>query len=187
MFSNETKKHLPMVITYSRIVLTIPIVILILVGHNYFIAAILFVIASFTDWLDGFLARKFSAESSMGKLMDPIADKILVLGALIVLLNVGRIDPIMVIILLSRDIFIGGIRSVAAANNIIIAAKPFGKWKTAFQMTSVPILLISDYSHYFWDLPLEKIGYYGLWISVSLSLISGMQYTFGYYKGHTNV
>ncbi len=143
------------------------------------ISAGLFILASLTDWFDGMLARRFGVESNMGRLMDPIADKILVLGALIMLLSMGRVDPIMVFLFLARDTFIGGIRSVAAANNQIIGAKPFGKWKTGFQMTAIPCLLIYEP---LWGLPLANIGYYGLWVSVGLSLISGFEYTLGYYR-----
>ena len=96
------------------------------------------------------------------------------------LLALGRVDPFMVILLSGRDIFIGGIRSVAAANQVIIAAKPFGKWKTGFQMVSIPILLINVE---LMGIPFPAIGRTGLWISVLLSCVSGLQYTYGYWKG----
>ena len=91
----------------------------------------------------------------------------------------GRVDPVMVFLFLARDIFVGGIRAVAATNNMVISAKPFGKWKTALQMASLPCLLVYDPVM---GIPLADIGYYGLWISVGLSLISGVEYTMGYYK-----
>lgn len=170
--------------TYMRILLT-PIIILTFYvewpGKDW-IGAGLFIFGSLTDWLDGYWARKFDAESAMGKFMDPIADKILVLGALIMLLSIHRVDPLMVILLLSRDIFIGGLRSVAAANNVIISAQPFGKWKTAIQMIGIPLLLIHP-SHF--DMTNQQLGYWLLWLSVILSLGSGMQYTFGYYRGRS--
>jgi CDP-diacylglycerol--glycerol-3-phosphate 3-phosphatidyltransferase len=144
------------------------------------VAAILFILGSLTDWLDGFWARKYQCESNMGKLMDPIADKILVLGALVVLLSMLRVDTVTVFLLLGRDIFIGGLRSVAAANQVIIAARPFGKWKTAFQMVGIPCLFIYEPTL---GLPLAEIGRSLLWLSVVLSVISGFQYTLGYYKG----
>lgn len=114
--------------------------------------------------------------------MDPIADKILVLGAIVMLLAMARVDPVMVFLLIARDIFIGGLRSVAAANQVVIAAKPFGKWKTAFQMVAIPCLLIYDT---IWWIPLADIGFAGLWISVGLSLISGAEYTLGYYRSRS--
>ena len=114
--------------------------------------------------------------------MDPIADKIIVLGALIMLLSVHRVDPLMVLLLLSRDIYIGGLRSVAAANNVIIAAKPFGKWKTAIQMVGIPMMLI-DCS---WSgVSTQHFGYVLLWVSVILSIGSGAQYAIGYYRGRS--
>lgn len=143
------------------------------------ITAIIFVIGSITDYYDGYFARKYKIESDEGRLMDPIADKILVLAALVVLQHLNRVDPVMVTILLSRDILIGGIRSVAAARQIIIAAQPSGKWKTALQMIAIPCLFIHDP---ILGLPLAQIGYYGLWLSVVLSLISGFKYTAGYYR-----
>lgn len=142
-------------------------------------AAVLFGLASVTDWLDGHFARKFKVESNMGRFMDPIADKILVLGAIVMLLTMNRVDPVMVFLFLARDIFIGGIRSVAAANNLIIAAKPFGKWKTAAQMVAIPCLLIWEP---IFNIPIANIGYWCLWVSVGLSLLSGAEYTVGYYK-----
>ena len=175
------KKQLPMIATSSRMAFA-PILIIVLyidLWWSGWTAAIVFIIASLTDWLDGYWARKYQAESPMGKLMDPIADKILVLGPLIMLLDLNRVDPFMVLILLTRDIFIGGLRSVAAANQVVIAAKPFGKWKTAFQMTAIPCILIY---HPIFNLPIYEIGYYGLWVSALLSLISGVQYTHGYYR-----
>lgn len=176
------QQDLPMFFTYLRMAVA-PVVIAVMyipwiwAGWT---AAILFIFGSFTDWVDGYLARKFQVESVAGKLLDPIADKVLVLGAITMLLSMNRVDPAMVFLLLSRDIVIGGVRAIAAANQIIIAAKPFGKWKTAFQMVGVPCLLI--YDPLFGVIPLARIGLICLWISVVLSLISGVQYLLGYYR-----
>ncbi len=180
--TSNWKHNLPTVLTFSRLGLAPVILAVLMSGWSWagWLAAVLFIIASLTDWLDGFFARKYKVESNMGRLMDPIADKILVLSAIVMLLAMGRVDPIMVFLFLARDIFIGGIRSVAAANNMVISAKPFGKWKTAFQMVAIPFLLV--YEPIF-KLPIADIGYYGLWVSVGLSLISGAEYTMGYYKG----
>lgn len=176
------KRNLPMLLTYSRAAAAPVILGILMSGWTFagWAAGIFFILASITDWLDGHFARLYHVESNMGRFMDPIADKILVLGAIVMLLAMGRVDPIMVFLLLGRDIFIGGIRAVAAANNLIIAAKPFGKWKTAFQMVAIPCLLI--YEPIF-HIPIADIGYYGLWVSVGLSLISGAEYTIGYYSG----
>lgn len=173
--------ELPMYFTYLRI-LTAPVVMLVLYIPwiwSGWTAAVLFFLGSLTDWADGYFARRFKAESTAGKLMDPIADKLLVLGPIIMLLAMNRVDSAMVFLLLARDIFIGGVRSIAATNQIIISAKPFGKWKTALQMAGVPCLLI--YDPLFGTVPLAKIGYVALWVSVVLSLVSGIQYTMGYF------
>ncbi len=170
-----------MLLTYSRAGAAPLIVAVLMLGGQWagWISAVLFGLASLTDWLDGHFARRFKVESNMGRFMDPIADKILVLGAIVMLLTMGRVDPVMVFLFLARDIFIGGIRSVAAVDNLIIAAKPFGKWKTGVQMVAIPCLLI--YEPLF-GIPIADVGYYGLWVSVGLSLISGVEYTVGYYK-----
>lgn len=145
-------------------------------------AALLFAIASATDYFDGYYARKFNAVSAMGQFMDPIADKILVTSTLVMMSFLHLIDPWMVVLILGRDTFIGGIRSVAAAEGVIIAAKPAGKWKTAMQMVAIPAVMVGDVS----GIPLLTIGYYVLWISVILSITSGVEYYLGYVKGKKN-
>lgn len=158
----------------------VPVIVAFLYPNNLplnLTAAILFIVTSITDYYDGYFARKYNATSNMGKFMDPIADKILVTSVLVMLVPSDRIDPLMVIIILARDTFIGGIRSVAAADQIIIDAKPTGKWKTALQMIAIPAVMIDQKA---FGIPFEKIGYYVLWISVILSLTSGIQYYLGY-------
>ncbi len=142
-------------------------------------AAGLFIMASITDWLDGHLARKFNVISNMGKFMDPIADKILVATVLIMLIPSKKVGPIVVLLLLARDILIGGIRSVAAADRVIIDAKAAGKWKTGMQMVAIPALLI-DLE--FMGVEFREIGFWLLWISVLLSLFSGYQYVKVYFE-----
>ena len=174
------KKSLPMIATDARFLLA-PLLFLALFNTPRMcaIVAFIFVVASLTDWLDGYWARKFQAESNMGKFMDPIADKILVLVALVVLLQLRRIDPFSLTIILARDLFIGGLRSVAAANQVIIAAKPAGKIKTALQMVAIPCMLID---FHLGSVTTLRLGQIGIWISVVLSLWSGTQYTLGYYR-----
>lgn len=175
----DWKMKLPMWITMSRIAM-VPAIILCLIPQelnlNIFAAA-LFIIASISDYYDGYFARKYNAISTMGKFMDPIADKILV-TSILVMLTPAKIDPFMVILILARDTFIGGIRSVAAADHVIIAAKSTGKWKTALQMIAIPAVMIGDLG----SIPLEKVGYALLWISVFLSILSGIEYYSDYLK-----
>lgn len=168
-------------ITMSRIVM-VPVIVALMFPNQLqgnVVAALLFIIASSTDYFDGYFARKYNATSTMGKFMDPIADKILVTSILVMLVATQRIDVLMVIIILARDNFIGGLRSVAASDQIIIDAKPAGKWKTALQMVAIPAVIIDQR---YLGIPFEKIGYWVLWISVVLSVTSGFEYYFGYLK-----
>ena len=182
MTPTEWQKNLPMRITMSRIFM-VPVIVAAMWPNNLFwnlSAAILFMIASGTDYFDGYYARKYNAVSNFGKFMDPIADKILVTSVLAMLLSQGKIDVWMVVIILARDNFIGGIRSVAAADQIIIDAKPAGKWKTAMQMIAIPIVIIGNNLP---ELPyFDKVGYAVLWVSVVLSITSGIDYYLGYLK-----
>jgi CDP-diacylglycerol--glycerol-3-phosphate 3-phosphatidyltransferase len=180
------QQKLPMQITMSRILL-VPVIVALLVpqtlGLNV-VAAGLFILASITDYYDGYFARKYNAVSNLGKFMDPIADKILVTSILVMLIPYDRIDPYMVIVILTRDTLISGLRSVAAADQIIIAAQASGKWKTALQMVAIPAVIIGEN----WaGLPFDKIGYWVLWISTCLSVSSGIQYVLGYLKSRQKV
>lgn len=178
------KRELPMWLTWSRMLVCIPMTIVILTLEKRtagWIAAALFIIAAITDWLDGYFARKFHAQTTMGKFMDPIADKILVSTILILLVPSGAVHPVLVIIILGRDIFIGGIRSIAAADRLIIDAKATGKWKTAVQMVAIPAVLVdvplvSDSLGPLYNISTQTVGHGLLWISGILSLISGLEY-----------
>lgn len=177
----EWQKQLPMWITFSRMLMA-PVIVALLYPNELWLnvtAAILFMLASITDYWDGYFARKFKAVSNMGKFMDPIADKVLVTSILVILIPSQKIDPLMVIIILARDTLIGGLRSVAAESQIIIDAKPAGKWKTALQMIAIPAVMI-DQSVF--GIHFEKIGYWTLWVSVVLSITSAIEYTLGYFK-----
>lgn len=169
------KRFLPIQLTFSRIYI-LPILIPLIVHEGYLwdiAAAILFAIASLTDAWDGALARKWNLVSSFGKFMDPVADKILVSSVLIALLYLNKIDPWLVMLLLGRDTFIGGVRSAAAADKLIIDAKPTGKWKTGFQMVGIVMVILETFPGAPW---LGDSGRVILWISVVLSLLSGYQY-----------
>jgi len=179
---NSWQKKLPMQITMSRVYI-LPLIIGLMWPNQFLwncLAAGLFVIASITDYYDGHFARKYGAVSNMGKFMDPIADKILVTSVLVMLLSQAKIDVVMVIIILMRDTFIGGIRSVAAADQIIIDAKATGKWKTALQMIAIPLIMINEIPQL--PLPIGKIGWGALWITVFLSVLSGWDYFKSYKK-----
>jgi CDP-diacylglycerol--glycerol-3-phosphate 3-phosphatidyltransferase len=172
--SSSWRKNLPMWITFSRVAM-IPFLVALMLGKTQayeWASALLFAIASITDYYDGYFARKFNAISNMGKFMDPVADKILVSSVFVMLLYLNKIDPYMVILILARDTYIGGLRAIAAADQFVIDAKAAGKWKTAMQMGAIPFLIIGDIG----NIPLSKWSYIILWLSVVLSLTSGWEY-----------
>jgi len=166
---------LPNIITISRILFVPLIVVALWQGtvQGGYIAAALFILASLGDYLDGYLARKYQVESVLGKFLDPIADKILVTSTLVMMIPAREVNPILVIILLSRDNLVNGIRAVAASENLIIAAGQLGKWKTAIQMVSIPAVLIREPVGF---IPSYDLGIALLWLSVILSAYSGFQY-----------
>lgn len=106
------------------------------------ISLAIFVIASMTDWLDGYLARKNNLVTDFGKFMDPLADKLLVCSAIICLMDMGKIPSWIVIIIIAREFIISGFRLVASDNGIVIAANYWGKFKTVFQMLMIIVMLM---------------------------------------------
>ena len=113
-----------------------------------YVAAVIFILASMTDWLDGYLARKNNQVTNFGKFMDPLADKLLVCSALICLLSNGMISTVVVLIIIAREFIISGFRLVAVDNGIVIAASWWGKAKTISQMIMI-ILLIASFGGIF--------------------------------------
>lgn len=141
-----------------------------------FLAWLIFALAAFTDWLDGYLARKFHSESVLGKLMDPLADKLLVTAALIMLIPLERIPAWVCLIIIAREIFITGIRGLAASKGVVVAADNLGKIKSNFQYYGVGLLIF--------PLDLLPIPYQYesammlIYISVALSIWSAANYTY---------
>lgn len=181
MKATQWQQQLPLWLTYFRMAAVPFIVVLILLKPTFWnwSSAVLFVLAALSDWLDGYFARKYKTESDLGKLLDPIADKFLVSTVLILLIPLERIEALLVVLLLNRDIIINGLRSFAASQGKIISAGSLGKWKTAVQMVAIPAILIYENVG---PLSGQWIGYWGLWLSLILSLISAAQYLWGYLK-----
>lgn len=171
---------LPLYLTASRIVLVLPTALFLYLDTNLgrYLAAFCFIVASITDYYDGYFARKLNSVTNLGKFFDPVADKILVSSVLILLLTKQAVDPWMVILFVTRDTVVGGIRSVAAADGIVIDAQSVGKWKAALQMIAIPMLLLHDLHP---NIPNNKLGYGLLWLSVLLSLKSGYDYCLAYF------
>lgn len=141
----------------------------------------IFVLAAITDWFDGYLARATKAVTIYGKLMDPLADKFLVVATLIMLQNLGRIDPYVVIVLICREMGITSLRALASAEGVIIAAGSGGKWKAALQMIAIPFLLIM--APLYGSVDTQKVGIVLIYVSILLSLYSALTYAMDFFRG----
>lgn len=135
------------------------------------IALAIFVLASFTDMLDGKIARKYNLVTNFGKFMDPLADKLLVSAALIALISLGKIPAWVVIVIISREFIISGFRLIASDNGVVIAASYWGKIKTVTQMVMI-VLLLADFSNSVMDI-LETVFIY---LALALTVISLVDY-----------
>jgi CDP-diacylglycerol--glycerol-3-phosphate 3-phosphatidyltransferase len=171
--------NLPNVLTLSRIGLIPVFVGLFLIEPSPFIAVVsaaVFAAASMTDWLDGYLARRHQQITDFGKLLDPIADKVLVLAALVVLVEANRAPGWLVIILLAREFAITALRAVAAIDGHIIPADRLGKWKMVAQTAAVLVLILEP------ALPTwgHRVGLGLLVAATVLALVSGWQYASAY-------
>mgnify|MGYP001493901497 FL=1 len=174
-------KNLPNVLTISRIVLLAPLLIMIYLPNDQLnlISVILFILIALTDFFDGFFARRQNITSEFGKMLDPIADKLLVVGVLIVLMIKGTIEDLSILpalLIIFREIFISGLREFAANRNsqASIDVSQVGKLKTAIQMLSLLLILSSLVLKNL--IILLNIGIIFLWISMLLALISGYKY-----------
>ncbi|MCC6543439.1 MAG: CDP-diacylglycerol--glycerol-3-phosphate 3-phosphatidyltransferase [Nitrospirae bacterium] len=178
--------NLPNFLTILRILL-IPFFIIVfavpsITRSNW--AAIIFILASLTDWIDGYIARKYGQVTLSGKLLDPVADKLLVLSALIMLVEFHRVPSWLAIVIVGRDVAITGLRAIASSIGIVIAAKEMGKIKTLVQIIAI-VFLILNYPVFFSSrvIDLHTFGSVILWYSAILSLISAGDYIFRFWKG----
>ena len=136
--------NLPNKLTLARVIAVPFFIVIYLLGHIY-TATIIFILASATDALDGHIARSRGLVTNFGKIMDPLADKILVISALVILVQLGDVAGWMLIVILAREFIVAGLRTVAAADGIVIAAGFSGKLKTVSQMIAVPLLLLKNW------------------------------------------
>ncbi len=176
----------PNYLTLLRIVLVPAVVACLMVRGPWwdFTAAAIFGVAGLTDYLDGYYARKLKLETVYGKLMDPLADKFLVICSYIMLQHLGWINPLVVMILACREFTITGLRALASAEGVIVAASQGGKWKTATQMSAIPCLMLKDFStEYLHGFPLYEIGLWLTYASIALSLWSAKDYMVEFFKG----
>ena len=165
----------PNQLTLFRIA-AVPIIIILMLFPNRictFIAALLFSAAAITDYLDGFLARKRGQVTTLGKVMDPVADKLLVSSAFIMLASLGWVPAWMVCIIIGRELAVTGLRNIIAEKGEDLSASNLGKYKTGFQIAAIIPLMI----HYpFWGLKVQVIGNLFLWGALVFTIWSGADY-----------
>ena len=171
--------NLPNKLAILRIVLVIPFVIFLSLALEYtdktgitmtmrVFAAIIVVGAAITDYYDGKIARKYNLITNLGKLLDPLADKILVISALVTLAKFSQISLWFVIIIIFRELLITGLRSIVAAEGVVIAAESLGKWKTATQMIALTLIILIPFS--------STVNNILLLIPLILTVVSGVEY-----------
>jgi len=153
--------------------LAVPVFVAVLLLGYYYTAAVIFILASLTDMLDGMIARKYDLVTNFGKIMDPLADKLLVISAFICLVELGDVKGWMVIVILAREFTVTGLRIAAAAEGHVIAAEVTGKIKTVLQMIAVPAILLQNWPFYMIGLPFAEIM---LWAAVVMTVVSGIEY-----------
>ncbi|MGH7183363.1 MAG: CDP-diacylglycerol--glycerol-3-phosphate 3-phosphatidyltransferase [Nitrospiraceae bacterium] len=175
--------NLPNFITFTRILL-IPVFVVLFVTpteDRSLSAAIVFVVAAVTDLLDGYLARRNGQVTTLGKLLDPIADKLLVLSALILLVNLDRVSALIAILIIAREVAVTGIRAIAAGEGMVIAAETTGKYKMALQVVAIVLLILEDtFMSNFGNLHLA--GIVTLYLSLLFGYVSGGQYIWSFWK-----
>ncbi len=158
-------RQLPNILTLFRIFL-IPLLVLLIINRSFSISLVLFVLSALTDYLDGYIARKYNSVTGIGMLLDPIADKMLTVSVLISLSYVGLCDPFSVILIVVREQAVTGLRAVAASKGVIIPADRAGKVKTFMIMVSVVLLLMR----------FTVLGESLILLSAFVAVISGINY-----------
>jgi len=168
-------------ITILRILMT-PIIIVLLSYHGplvCWIGALAFMFASATDWADGYIARKWKMVTSLGKFLDPLADKILICSTLIMFVELNWVPAWVIIVIVCRELMITGLRAIAVDEGIVIPADNLGKLKTVLQIIAIVILII----HYpFFGIDVQKIGMIFLYAALALTVFSGANYMYSFYR-----
>ena len=173
--------NLPNALTVSRILATPVVCLLLFVGSEVgsWLALAVWVFACITDFLDGWLARTWQQQSSFGRMLDPIADKLLVASVLLVLVGVDRLVGASILpaaIILCREILVSGLREFLAQLQVRVPVTRLAKWKTTIQMVAIGFLVVGDAGPYVGPVGSVEIGLYGLWVAAALTLVTGYDY-----------
>jgi CDP-diacylglycerol--glycerol-3-phosphate 3-phosphatidyltransferase len=170
--------NLPTYLTLGRICL-VPLVVGFLISAesiHALVAAFLFGAAALTDWLDGLIARRRRQVTVLGKLLDPVADKLLVSAALISLVQVGRVEAWIVVVIIGREFAITGLRGVSAAQGMVVGASDLGKYKTFAQYLAVTLLILEKNVPAGLEAEYVYLSRGMLWAALTLTVVSGFDY-----------
>ncbi|GMK42265.1 CDP-diacylglycerol--glycerol-3-phosphate 3-phosphatidyltransferase [Paenibacillus sp. CCS19] len=143
------------------------------ITYNQIVAALIFIIAASTDGLDGYIARKNKIVTNLGKLLDPLADKVLVAAVLISLVEMDKLDAWIAVVIICREFAVTGLRQIALLENKVIAASKWGKWKTAVQITMIIALLLNNFPFTFIDI---RFDIFASWVAAVITVYSGIDY-----------
>jgi CDP-diacylglycerol--glycerol-3-phosphate 3-phosphatidyltransferase len=172
----------PIALTLFRIVL-VPFIIVFLISSDrvhVLIAAVIFMAASFTDWLDGRMARRLNQVTRLGTLLDPVADKVLVAAALVALVQIDMVDAWVAVVIIGRELAVTGLRGVALSMGAVVPASGFGKAKTVSQYVMMTVLILEkgvpgDF------LPFHLVSTAIVWVTLGLTVLSGADYFYRFF------
>ncbi len=175
--------NLPIGLTLIRIVL-VPFVVIFLISSSrvhVLIAAVIFVAASLTDWLDGLIARRRNQVTTLGKLLDPVADKLLVAAALVALVQIDKVPAWMVFVIVGRELAVTGLRAISTSVGVIVPAAQLGKYKTVSQYVAITLLILEK------GVPAENVPFHwlsdaALWVALGLTVVSGLDYFMRFFR-----
>lgn len=184
----EELLNAPNMMTVGRIAL-VPLFLYLLYyenRHNSFLAAAIYSLAALTDWVDGWLARVSGKVTTLGKFLDPLADKIIVLSALVMLVRLGRSPVWVVVIIVAREFLISGLRTIAVSEGLVISASQGGKWKTSLQLTGIICLMLHyhfaiDYLFGTTMTDFQAVGSVLLYLSLLPGIASAIEYIRAFY------
>jgi CDP-diacylglycerol---glycerol-3-phosphate 3-phosphatidyltransferase len=154
--------------------------------RNSFLAAAVYAVCALSDWLDGWLARVSNKVTTLGKFLDPLADKVIVLSALVMLVRLGRVAVWVVVVIVAREFLISGLRTIAASEGLVISASQGGKWKTSLQLTGIICLML----HYHFSIDyvaarvmtdFQLVGTTLLYLSLVPGIVSAVDYVRAFY------
>ena len=143
-------------------------------GFGKWVTCAIFTLAAVTDYLDGYLARSWSMQSPFGRMLDPIADKLLVGAAILMLVHFVRSPILPALVILCREILVSGLREFLAEVRVGMPVSRLAKWKTGVQMTAISFLLAGSAAP--WWLFADQVGWYGLWLAAALTVVTGLDY-----------